>query len=295
MLSRRTLAATLVVALCASATAALSASAAGNTAPPDKPVPYGQLDGYLAASPKERADKGWVISPKVPAIPANIAAAVASGDRTAAMKARDNGRSPDAVMAYAGVKTGDKVIEIGSFGNYDSIILVNAIGPTGHLYMYDLPYNKARYEAPTNAFVAAHKNSEYKIADFDKIDYPKGVDLVTIDMYYHDQTLNNIDPKAMDARLFAALKPGGRLLIVDHNAPAGSGRKYDINTVHRIDPQVILDEVTGAGFKLIVNSNIFANPDDDRTKMVFAPGERGGTDRSLFVFEKPRTAAAAKH
>jgi predicted methyltransferase len=41
-----------------------------------------------------------------------------------------------------------------------------------------------------------------------------------------------------------------------------------------------------AGFKEIVNSTIFANPNDDKTKMVFAPGERGSTDRSLFVFQK---------
>ncbi len=293
MISRRALAATLALLASASATAALSASSAGNSAAPDKPIPYGQLDNYLKASPKERADKGWAITPAVPHIPANIAAAVASNDRTAAMKARDNGRSPDAVFAYAGLKTGDKVIEIGSFGNYDSIILVNAIGPTGHLYMYDLPYNKARYEAPTNAFVAAHKNSEYKIADFDKIDYPKGVDMVVIDMYYHDIAINNVDTPTVDARLFAALRPGGRVLIVDHNAAPGSGRR-DSKTIHRIDPKTIQDEMKTAGFKLIVSSNIFANPEDDHTKMVFAPGERGSTDRSLFVFEKPR-AAAAKH
>jgi predicted methyltransferase len=32
---------------------------------------------------------------------------------------------------------------------------------------------------------------------------------------------------------------------------------------------------------------LLANPDDDRTKMVFAPGTRGTTDQALFVFRKP--------
>jgi predicted methyltransferase len=50
----------------------------------------------------------------------------------------------------------------------------------------------------------------------------------------------------------------------------------------------IVQEVTAAGFKQTIDSDLLANPADDHSKMVFAPGERGHTDQALFVFEKPR-------
>ena len=220
------------------------------------------------------------------AIPDNIAKAVANPARVQKQKDRDAGRKPAEVFALAGLKTGDKVIELGSFGHYDSEIIAAAIGPTGKLYMYDLPY-MANREAAFKAFVDGRANAEHKTADFDKIDYPQGIDMVVIDMYYHDIAINNVDTPAVNTRLLAALKPGGRVLIVDHNAEAGSGRR-DSKTIHRIDPAVIKDEMTKAGFRLVTDSKMFANTTDDHTKMVFEATTRGSTDRSLLVYEKPR-------
>ena len=111
------------------------------------------------------------------AIPDNIAKAVANPARVQKQKDRDAGRKPAEVFALAGLKTGDKVIELGSFGHYDSEIISAAIGPTGKLYMYDLPY-MANREAAFKAFVDGRANAEHKTADFDKIDYPQGIDMV---------------------------------------------------------------------------------------------------------------------
>ena len=224
---------------------------------------------------------------KVPPIPANLRAAVDDPTRPEKDRQRDAGRKPDQVFALAGIKTGDKVIEIGSFGQYDTNIIVRAIGPKGHVWMYDLPYQRAKQEEPTKAFNDAHKNTEYQIGKFDELTYPKDVNLVVIDMYYHDLALpsNGVDMTKFNKLMFDALKKGGRVLIVDHNAEAGSGRR-DTPKIHRIGPEVIEQEMKDAGFKEVVNSTIFANPGDDKTKMVFAPGERGATDRSLFVFQK---------
>lgn len=226
------------------------------------------------------------VTPPVPPISTAISVAIASSDRSDAMKARDVGRKPAEVFAYSGIKPGDKVIEIGAFGQYDTTIMANVVGSRGHIYMYDLPYQMQRQEAPTKAFVAAHPNTSHEFGKFDDLKFPTKVDLVVIDMYYHDLGLNDVDVAKFNKMMFAALKPGGRLLIVDHNAEPGSGRR-DTSKIHRIDPQTIKDELAAAGFKLVVDSNIFANPGDDKTKMVFAPGERGATDRSLFVFQKP--------
>ena len=90
----------------------------------------------------------------------------------------------------------------------------------------------------------------------------------------------------MNARVFAALKPGGTYLIVDHKAEDGSGWR-DATTLHRIDAQTIIDEVTAVGFELAVNSDMLANPADGRTLNMRDPAIRGSTDRAVFVFRRP--------
>lgn len=222
----------------------------------------------------------------VPPIPEAVQRAVDSDDRSAAMKARDGGRKPAAVFALAELKPGDRVLEFGSFGQYDTTIIANAVGPRGHVYMYDLPYMAQRSEAPSKAFVAKHRNAEYRNGKFDELTLPTGVDLAVFDMYYHDLRAKEVDTAKLNKAVYAALKPGGRVLIVDHKAEDGSGWR-DAATIHRIGAEAIVQEMEAAGFTLAVNSALFANPGDDHTKMVFDPTERGATDRALFVFVKP--------
>jgi predicted methyltransferase len=223
----------------------------------------------------------------VPPIPDYLAKAIASPDRAEAMKARDGGRKPAEVFALSGIKPGDRVIEFGAFGWYDSTIISSVIGPRGRLYMYDLPYMQERTFEAGKTFTAAHRNSEHKVAKFDEIALPKGVDLVVFDMYYHDLKGKEVDTAKLNKAVFEALKPGGRVLIVDHRAEPGSGWR-DSTTIHRMDTATIVEEMQAAGFQLAVNNGLFANPKDDKSKRVFEPTIRGGTDRSLFVFVKPR-------
>ena len=220
-------------------------------------------------------------------VPAFIQKAVDNPDRDPKQRERDPNRKPGETLALAGLKPGDKVIEIASFGNYYTDIMSAAVGPKGHIWMYDLPYLESRFGKQSADFVAKHPNTEFKTVKYDEVDYPKNVDLVAIVLYYHDLKPNKIDTAVLNAKFFKALKPGGRLLIVDHKAEAGSAWR-DAGTIHRMGVETIVQEVTAAGFKLKVDSDILANPGDDHSKMVFAPGERGHTDQAVFVFEKPR-------
>jgi predicted methyltransferase len=175
-----------------------------------------------------------------PPIPDYVAKAVASPDRAEAMKARDGGRKPAEVFALSGIKPGDKVIEFGSFGYYDTTLISGIVGPKGHVFMYDLPYMQARTEESGKAFVDAHKNAEHKVAKFDEVVLPKGVDLVVFDMYYHDLKGKEVDTLKLDKQVYAALKPGGRVLVVDHRAEPGSGWR-DSTTIHRMDTATIVE------------------------------------------------------
>lgn len=223
-------------------------------------------------------------------IPAHISRAVASSARTEEQIARDPGRKPAEVLTLAGLSEGDHVAEITTFGQYYTPMLLEAVGPAGRVEMYDMPYLAAFGEGAVGeagqAFADARSNADYTVVHYNDISFPEELDAVYNVLYYHDLQGVEVDTGVMNAKVFAALVPGGKYVIVDHLAEDGSGWR-DSTTIHRIGKEVIISEITAAGFDLVVDSDILANPEDDRTAMVFSPGMRGGTDRAVLVFQKP--------
>jgi len=213
--------------------------------------------------------------------------AVTNAARPAGDHKRDAIDHPADMLRLAGIKPGGRVADILGGDGYYSELASYVVGPKGHVYMYDLPYTEAFAGAKSRDFVTAHPNSTYELVDYNKVELPKNVDIVFNVLYYHDLPLNNIDTASLNKRIFEALKPGGIFFIVDHNAAPGSGTR-DTKALHRIDPEVIKKEVTAAGFELVTESKLLANPDDDHTKMVFTPGTRRHTDQSVFKFRKPK-------
>ncbi len=217
---------------------------------------------------------------------AAIQAAISSSERSAEMTARDPARLPAQILALSEIEPGDRVIEIAGFGQYYTTLLSAIVGDEGEVQVFDLPYTEAFGGEAAHAFAESHANTEYHLADYNEVDFPGDVDVVFNVLYYHDLQPQNIDTALMNSKLFAALKPGGTYLVIDHKAEDGSGWR-DAATIHRMGVQTIVDEVTTAGFELAVDSDLLANPDDDRSAMVFSPGTRGATDRAVFVFRKP--------
>jgi len=237
----------------------------------------------LSAGGWAAAQDGYSIPPDTPA---HIRRAVESAARPAEHRERDMARKPAEVLTLAGIEEGDRVVEIASFGHYYTTMLVEAVGPDGHVYMYDLPYTEGFAGEAARAFDAAHDNATYFLEDYNDVEFPDDVDVVMNVLYYHDLQPQGIDTAKFNAKLFDALKPGGAYLVIDHKAEDGSGWR-DAATIHRIGVETIIEEVTAAGFELEVDSDLLAHPEDDRSKMVFAPGTRGGTDRAVLLFRKP--------
>lgn len=261
-MSRHTLrhfAATLVLAV-----AAVAPAMAGEAPPPAPVKPY-----TLPANAPDYVKK-----------------AVQSTDRTKAMSDRDADRKPAELLVLSGVKPGDKVIEFAAFGHYFTTLLSNIVGEKGSVLMLDLPYTEARSGAAARDFASKHRNSTYQIADYNEVTLPSNVDVVFNVLYYHDLPINKIDTAKLNAKVFNALKPGGIFFVVDHNAAPGSGTR-DVSTLHRIDPEVIKTEIKAAGFELVEESKLLANPADDHTWGPFTAGKRGTTDQSVFKFRKP--------
>ncbi|WP_168073090.1 class I SAM-dependent methyltransferase [Caulobacter sp. SSI4214] len=225
-------------------------------------------------------------------VPANIAKAVADPSRPAEQSARDAARHPGEVLALAGVKTGDTVVDFIMGGGYFTRILSGAVGPKGTVYAYqpaEFIKFKAKYGEDQASTVAALPNAKALNGPMVGLDLPDNLDVVITVQNYHDMHLKPFpaDTAAkVDAEIFKSLKPGGVFLVVDHAAAAGSGLAAP-DTLHRIDVEAVKKEVEAAGFKLEAQSPLLANATDPHTASVFDPAIRGKTDQFILKFRKP--------
>lgn len=233
-----------------------------------------------------------------PTIPAYVAAAVADPNRPEADTKRDSGRKPAEVMAFAGVKPGDKVIELDPGPLYFTRLLSKVVGPNGRVYAYvpsdlDALYKKARMVVPPPPD-PLYPNVVFLYEPIPSVHAPEVVDLVwTSDNLhdFHDKLFGPADMAAVNAAIYRALKPGGAYLVLDHAAEAGSGLR-DTETLHRIDSTTVKTEALAAGFVLEAESSVLRNPADDHTKKVFDSSVRGVTDQFVFRFRKPGERSA---
>jgi len=253
---------------------------------------FALLFGVLLLATVSTARAQDSAAPTTPAyvVPAGTAAhvrrAIESAERTAEQRARDYHRKPAEILTLSGIDEGDRIVEIAAFGQYFTTMLLAAIGPSGHVDMLDLPYTE-RFAGPASReFDAKHANAVYRQESYNDATLPQNLDSVWNVLYYHDLQPQGVDTAALNRKIFAALKPGGIYLVIDHKAEDGSGWR-DAGTIHRMGVETIKQEVLAAGFELALESDLLANPADDRTKMVFAPGTRGTTDQALFIFRKP--------
>ena len=226
-------------------------------------------------------------------VPANIAKAVADPSRPAADTARDAARHPGEILALAGVKTGDTVVDDIMGGGYFTRILSGAVGPSGVVYAYqpaEFIKFKASYGESQNTVTSALSNSKPLVSPIAAPDLPDNVDVVLTVQNYHDLHLKPFpaDTAAkVNAEIFKSLKPGGVFLVVDHAAAAGSGITV-ADSLHRIDIAAVKSEVEAAGFKLEAESPLLASAADPRTANVFDPAIRGKTDQFILKFRKPK-------
>ena len=87
--------------------------------------------------------------------------------------------------------------------------------------------------------------------------------------------------------IFAALKPGGVFVVVDHASAKGAGFAV-AQTLHRADEDAAKAEILSAGFTLDGESNVLADAADDHTRKVFELHDT--TDQFALRFKKPANA-----
>lgn len=215
-------------------------------------------------------------------------------DRPDADRARDERRKPAKVLEFFGVKPGMTVIEIMSEGGYYTEILSRVVGESGAVYSHN---NKMYYDFQSDKFVKQRLNnnrlpnvirhdtelSDLKLAD-------NSLDAVFIMLVYHDFYWSEDNPIKVLEQLYAALKPGAILAIIDHSAPDNSGTTaaQNLHGIHRIDEQLVKQKLQSVGFVLDGESDILRNENDPRDKAFFDKSMQNiPTDRFVLRYKKP--------
>ncbi|HWW19323.1 MAG TPA: hypothetical protein VNZ06_00845 [Steroidobacteraceae bacterium] len=220
-------------------------------------------------------------------VPPYVTAAVAEPTRPDADRKRDDDRKPDQVLTFSGIKPGDKVLELQPGGGYYTRLLCLVAGAKGQVTTLRVtPATPLNRPTPPDQPTPC-KNISALTQKITELSLPSGQDAVWTSENYHDMHLPvfNADIKAFNAAVYNALKPGGVFIIEDHAAQSGSGAR-DSGTLHRIDPDLVKQEVTSAGFEFVGASEVLHRADDPMTGRVFEL--QGKTNKFLFKFRKPK-------
>ena len=224
--------------------------------------------------------------------PSYLAAALDNPARKADA-ADDAHRQVAAIMAFAQVKPGQKVVELIPGDGYWTKVFSGIVGGKGHVYTvwpdgYQ-QYVEDSYMNWQQLVTTDYKNVSLMRGAAAELKLPEQVDLVFNNQNYHDyhdKFMGPVDMPAFDKKVFDALKPGGLFVLIDNVAPAGSGFA-DTDTTHRIDPEAVKKEVESAGFVFDGSSDVLKNPADTHTLISYKPPMAGHDDQFIFRFRKP--------
>ena len=189
---------------------------------------------------------------------------LASPLRSDADRQADAGRRPLDLLRFAQVTPGMTVLDIVTGGGYTAQVFALAVGSKGTVY------GQGRTTTALDKRLAAHPQANLvplarPLDDPYPAELPR-VDLATLILNYHDIAAAPVDRAKMNRAIFAAIKPGGKFVLVDHAAKAGSGLA-DTKTLHRIDEMTVRSEVASAGFVLEAEGEFLRNPKDPREQI----------------------------
>jgi len=208
--------------------------------------------------------------------------------------ASDDRRKPGPLIALAGVKPGDKVLDLIPGSGYWTKIFSKIVGPEGKVYaVWPQAYaREAMGDVASLRKTAADKyygNIAVEIQPSTTLTAPEQVDVVWTSQNFHDypdEFMGKGDPSALAKDAFKILKPGGTFMVIDHIAKPGRGLA-DTDTLHRIEPGAVRKIVEGAGFRYAGESKVLNNPADPLDIPVFDKSIRGHTSQFAYKFVKP--------
>lgn len=225
--------------------------------------------------------------------------AVADDQRSSADLARDRHSKPFEVMEFIGVRSGWVALDLFGGDGYYSQVLAQQVEQSGLVYLHNSQATKVTPSQLQRRFGSISRTTgrsqiwpniallDGAIADLAIAS--NSVDLVMLVKIYHDVYYQahgwQLQSKTLFELIHRVLKPGGILAVIDHTAVAGSGASH-AQSLHRIDREFAINDISQHGFVLNAQSDLLVNPADDLQRSVFHPSIRGRSSRFLLTFRK---------
>ena len=243
-----------------------------------------------------------------------LGAAVATSTRTPANVARDQYRHPAETLAFFGVRPGDTVVEIWPGGGwYTEILAPYLASGGGKLFAVAPEWGRngvKKLQAANAALYGPLQVADFPAFDDKAVRVPDGTaDVVLTFRNVHNWKMGYKRDDKQDysaeafRQIYAMLKPGGVLGIVDHRLPEDASDERERDSGY-IKVSTVRKLAEAAGFQLAGSSEINANPKDsaDHPDGVWtlppslALGDKdrekylaiGESDRMTLKFVKPR-------
>lgn len=225
--------------------------------------------------------------------PSMIDNALSEPDRSMEHRLRDKTREVRRIIEASWPKfltmTGARVLDVGAGGGYLALIFSSLVGDKGHVDIHNTPGWIAQFpgmDPDAQKRFIKRANIGWVTASWNELDAPaESYDIIVMGQVYHDIILESGDFDALNKRLFAMLKPGGLVVIEDHDAIETMYLGQQVG-LHRISHGDVTGQLLRAGFSDI-SMELIESSYDDRRFNVFRPGVRGRTDRFIAVFMKP--------
>jgi len=200
-----------------------------------------------------------------------LRAAIAAPTRTPANVARDRYRHPAETLAFFGIRPTDTVVEIWPSGGWYTEILAPWLAARGAYYataMNERGHNRLRQLASAHPDLYGRiRYATFPVFDGASGGVPNGTaDVVLTFRNVHNWRMGEGHDRqdySLDAfrQMYAMLKPGGTLGVVDHRLPESASDARErtsgymkVSTIRRLAEQ--------AGFRFVAASEVNANPRD---------------------------------
>ena len=166
---------------------------------------------------------------------------------------------PQEVMDALGITVGTVVADVGSGDGYFSFHLAERVGAAGHVYAVDIDQGalkklreKAEKEKLGQIEIIVGAADDPRLA-------AESVEVALIVNAYHEMR----DYDAMLAALHRALKPGGRLAIIEGAIDGGQKRESYFDR-HRVPKEVVREEAERHGFVFLREEKGFTRTHDSK-------------------------------
>lgn len=155
------------------------------------------------------------------------------------------------VLRRLHLKPGDHVADIGAGTGFYSLLMADEVTPEGWVYAVDIAPKFVEHLARQFADRGVD-HATTVLCDGQSVRLPPtSIDAAFIcDVYHHFEF-----PEATMRSLFRALKPGGRVVVIDFERIPGVSREWTLDHV-RAGKQTFLDEIRSVGFELVAERTI---------------------------------------